>query len=236
MATGGITHLTSNSISLLRQAPVEGPSCDSDRRDLPKPKIRPGHAPVSDVTRLLIDWSQGDRAALDRLMPLVYDELHRLAERYMRYERAGHTLQPTALVNEAYLQLVDQNRVKWQNRAHFFGVAAQLMRRITMLHVRKLRAAKRGGGNSPRITFNEELLLPEHRASDLIALDDALTHLADFDPRLSRIVELRFFGGLKIEETATALGISTATVKREWRTARAWLAKDLRTAEAEPAG
>lgn len=182
----------------------------------------------SDVTQLLIDWSRGDRGALDQLMPLVYDELHRLAERYMRRERAGHTLQPTALVNEAYLQLVDQNRVQWQNRAHFFGVAAQMMRRITMLHVRKLRAAKRGG-DAPKITFDEELLLPEQRTEDLIALDDALNDLAAFDPRLSRIVELRFFGGLKIDETAEALGISTATVKREWRTAKAWLANELCT-------
>ncbi|MEM7583358.1 MAG: sigma-70 family RNA polymerase sigma factor [Acidobacteriota bacterium] len=183
---------------------------------------------MSDVTQLLIDWNRGDREALDLLMPLVYDELHRLAERYMRRERAGHTLQPTALVNEAYLQLVDQTRVKWQNRAHFFGVAAQMMRRITMLHVRKLRAAKRGGGNTPRITFDEELLLPIQRADDLIALDDALDDLAAFDPRMSRIVELRFFGGMKIEETAEALGVSTATVKREWRAAKAWLANDMR--------
>ncbi len=181
-----------------------------------------------DVTQLLIDWSQGDRQALDRLMPLVYDELHRLARRFMRRERQSHTLQPTALVHEAYLKLVDQNRVAWQNRAHFFGVAAQLMRRITMVHVRDLRAAKRGGGEWLRVTLDSDLQLADQRAGDLIALDDALSDLATFDPRLARIVELRFFGGLQIDETAAVLGISKATVKREWQTARAWLHSELR--------
>ena len=180
MATSALSHVEFQPTTALGQAgrgdlphggcrlpPESGPRA---RRDSGTGR---GDIGVSDVTQLLIDWGRGDRAALDRLMPLVYEELHRLAERYMRRERADHTLQPTALVNEAYLQLIDQKRVQWQNRAHFFGVAAQLMRRITMLHVRKLRAAKRGGGNMPKITLNEELLLPEQRTADLIALDDA---------------------------------------------------------------
>ena len=182
-----------------------------------------------DVTQLLVDWSDGDRAALDRLMPLVYGELRRLAELRMRRERPDHTLQPTALVNEAYLQLIDQTRVKWSNRAHFFGVAAQLMRRVTMLHVRRLRAGKRGG-KAPRISFDEALVVPEGRATDLIELDDALVALEAFDPRLSRVVELKFFGGLTVEEMAAVVGVSTATVKRDWRTARAWLLNELKQA------
>lgn len=167
-----------------------------------------------DVTELLIEWGDGDAAALDRLMPLVYDELHRLAEGYMRRERPGHTLQPTALVHEAYLQLVDQKRVRWQNRCHFFAVAAQLMRRITMLHVRRQRTAKRGGGQRP-LAFDESLQVPAERGDALIEIDDALDGLAKIDPRLARVVELRFFGGMTVEETAEALAVSPTTIKRE---------------------
>ncbi len=182
---------------------------------------------ADDVTQLLIDWNNGESAALDRLMPLVYNELHRLAQRYMARERRGHTLQPTALVHEAFLQLIDQNRVRWANRAHFFGVASQLMRRITMLHVRQLKAAKRGGG-MPNIAFDEALDVPIGRAAELVALDDALDALAALEPRLARVVEMRFFGGMTVEETAEALDLSPTTVKREWRTARAWLLDHLR--------
>lgn len=182
---------------------------------------------MRDVTQMLIDWGNGDPEALERLMPLVYDELHGLAESYMRRERPGHTLQPTALVNEAYLQLVDQKRIQWQNRGHFFGVAAQLMRRITMLHVRHLRAAKRGGGERP-LPFDETVQVSEQRGDALIALDDALEGLTNIDGNLARVVELRFFGGLTVEESADVLGVSPTTIKREWRAARAWLLDQLR--------
>ncbi len=185
-----------------------------------------------DVTQLLLDWNSGDEEALAQLMPLVYDELHRLAEGYMRRERRGHTLQPTALVNEAYLKLIDQNRVQWRNRAHFFGVAAQLMRRVTMLHVRHLRAAKRGG-EAQRVSFDEALVVSEARATDLLEVDRALDRLAALEPRTARVVELRFFGGLTTEEAAEVLAISPRTVKREWRLARAWLGDYLRREEAD---
>ena len=180
-----------------------------------------------DVTQLLIAWSSGDREALDRLIPLVYDELHALAEHYMRRESPGHTLQPTALVHEAYLELVDQNRAQWRDRAHFFGVAAQLMRRITMQHARRLHTAKRGGA-VPKVSLDETLVLSAERAAELIELDDALDSLAVLDPRQNRIVELRFFAGLNVEETAEVLDVSSATVKREWRTAKAWLLNEMR--------
>ncbi len=183
-----------------------------------------------DVTQLLLDWNDGDEEALSQLMPLVYDELHRLAEGYMRRERQGHTLQPTALVNEAYLKLVDQNRVQWRNRAHFFGVAAQLMRRVTMLHVRHLKAVKRGG-EAQRVSFDEALVVSEARATDLLEVDRALDQLATLEPRTARVVELRFFGGLTTEETAEVLAISPRTVKREWRLARAWLGDYMRRGE-----
>ncbi len=186
-------------------------------------------AMTEQVTQLLIDWSRGDAEALEQLMPLVYEELRGLAARAMRRERQGHTLQATALVNEAYLRLIDQNRVEWQNRAHFFGVAAQLMRRITLMHARASKAQKRGGGG-PKISFDESLQLSQGQASELIRLDDALAALARVDPRKSRVVELRFFAGLTVEESAEVLGISTATVKREWRAARAWLLLELRRA------
>jgi RNA polymerase sigma factor (TIGR02999 family) len=179
-------------------------------------------ASLKDVTQLLVHWGRGDKQALDRLMPLVYDELHRMASRYLRRERQEHTLQTTALINEAYLRIVDQNRVNWQNRAHFFGVAAQMMRRILVDHARSHLYAKRGGG-AQKLTLDEAIATPQERDLDLVALDDALTTLAEIDPQQSRIIELRFFGGLTIEETAEVLSISPATVKRDWNMAKAWL-------------
>ena len=179
-------------------------------------------ASLKDVTQLLVHWGKGDKQALDRLMPLVYDELHRMASRYLRRERQGHTLQTTALINEAYLRIVDQDRVNWQNRAHFFGVAAQMMRRILVDHARSHLYAKRGGG-AQKLTLDEAIATPQERDLDLVALDDALTTLAEIDPQQSRIIELRFFGGLTIEETAEVLNISPATVKRDWNMAKAWL-------------
>jgi RNA polymerase sigma-70 factor (ECF subfamily) len=176
---------------------------------------------TQEVTQLLVKLSSGDRSALDDLLPLVYDELRRLADRYLRRERSDHTLQATALVNEAYLRLVDQN-VPWQNRAHFFGVAAEMMRRILVDHARSHQAQKRGSGGI-KLSLDDALNMSDERASDLIALDDALNALADFDPQKSRIVELRFFAGLSIEETAKVLGIGTATVIRQWKLAKAWL-------------
>ena len=174
------------------------------------------------VTQLLVNWSNGDQAALEKLLPLVNGELRRVAGRYMRKEGHGHTLQTSALVNEAYLRLVDQKKVHWQNRAHFFGIAAQLMRRILIDHARRHRFAKRGGG-ARHVTLDEGALVAEARALELLALDHALERLAVLDARKGRIVELRFFGGLSLEETAEVMGISSPTVQREWRAAKAWL-------------
>jgi RNA polymerase sigma-70 factor (ECF subfamily) len=179
-----------------------------------------------DITQLLKDWSDGDGQVPSQLMPLVYQELRRLADHYMSHERVSHTLQPTALVNEAYLRLIDQTRVNWQNRAHFFGIAAQLMRRILLDHARAHHAGKRGGV-AKRLSLEEAAILPEERASDLIALDEALEELAKLDDRKSRIVELRFFGGLGVDETAEVLGIHRATVLRDWSVAKAWLHREL---------
>ena len=179
-----------------------------------------------DITQLLKDWSDGDGQVPSQLMPLVYQELRRLADHYMSHERVSHTLQPTALVNEAYLRLIDQTRVNWQNRAHFFGIAAQLMRRILLDHARAHHAGKRGGV-AKRLSLEEAAILPEERASDLIALDEALEELAKLDERKSRIVELRFFGGLGVDETAEVLGIHRATVLRDWAVAKAWLHREL---------
>ena len=176
----------------------------------------------SPVTQLLRRWSDGDSAAREALIPLVYDELRRVARHCLASQRSDHTLQSTALVHEAYLRLVVRTSVHWENRVHFFAVAAQLMRRILVDHARKQRAAKRGG-NHVTLVLDESLDLPKKRAVDLIALDDALTGLAALDSRQSQIVELRFFGGLSIEDASHVLGISPATVKREWATARAWL-------------
>jgi RNA polymerase sigma-70 factor (ECF subfamily) len=179
-----------------------------------------------DVTQILQEVSGGDRDAPARLMPLVYDELRRLADHYLRQERPDHTLQPTALVHEAYLKLIDQTRVDWQNRAHFFGVAAQLMRRILVDHARRHRASKRGGFQQ-KLTLDEAVDYSQPRDLDMVALDDALNALAQMDARQSQIVELRFFGGLTIEETAEALGVSPATVKVDWSMAKAWLRREI---------
>jgi RNA polymerase sigma-70 factor (ECF subfamily) len=175
-----------------------------------------------EVTQLLVDWANGDKAALDKLVPLVYSELRRIAGRYLRQERQGHTLQSTALVNEAYLRLADCRNMRWQDRVHFFAVAAQVMRHVLVDHARKYKYAKRGGG-ATRIALEEVTILSEERASELLALDDALASLAAVDPRKSQVVELRFFGGLSIEETAEVLKISSMTVQREWRWAKAYL-------------
>jgi RNA polymerase sigma factor (TIGR02999 family) len=174
------------------------------------------------VTQLLIDWSNGNTAAQDELMLLVYDDLRRLARRYMRCERSGHTLQTTGLVNEAYLRLVDQKNVRLQNRRHFFGIAAQLMRRILVDHARMRHRAKRGGG-SLQVSLNEAEAISHESSTDLLAIDEALAQLSEIDRRKSRVVELRFFGGLSIEETAEVLQVSPGTVMRDWTLAKAWL-------------
>ena len=184
--------------------------------------------PPHNVTQLLMAWSHGDKDALAHLMPLVYDELRQLAARHLHHERPAHTLQATALVHEAYLRLVDQSQVQWQNRAHFFGVAAQVMRRLLVDHARRQHAAKRGGG-VPKLALDEALQVAEGRATDVVALDEALTTLTALDPQQSQIVRLRFFGGLTIEETAEVVGVSPATVKRDWTVAKAWLYRELRT-------
>ena len=180
-----------------------------------------------ELTQLLLDWGEGDTAALDKLMPMVYDELRRLARNYLRQERPDHTLQPTALVNEAYLRLVDQRQAKWQNRAQFMGIAAQLMRRILVDHARRHRAAKRGGTDRQRLSFMNAARIDGKPDADLLAMHDALNELSAIDPQQSRIVELRFFGGLSIPETATVLGVGHATVERDWKLARAWLRRKL---------
>ena len=185
-------------------------------------------SPSQPVTQLLIAWGNGDQTALDQLMPLVYNELHRLAGRYMRRERAGNTLQTSALVNEAYLRLVDQKDVQWQNRAHFFAIAAQLMRRILVDHARQRQHLKRGGG-ARRVTLNDTLIISDERAADVVALDDALNNLATIDPRKSQMVELRFFAGLSIEETADVLAVSPGTVMRDWTLTKAWLQRAIGT-------
>jgi len=184
------------------------------------------------VTQLLVKWGEGDQKALDELMPLVYSELRRLAANYLRRERQNHTLQPTALVNEAYLKLIDQRNAHWQNRAQFYGVAAQLMRRILVDHARQHKAAKRGGSEQQRLSITSAGQLGGKNLAaepvlDLLALHEALQELAVIDPQQERIVELKFFGGLSIEETAEVLGIGHATVERDWKMARAWLRRKL---------
>ncbi|MBI1761643.1 MAG: sigma-70 family RNA polymerase sigma factor [Acidobacteria bacterium] len=186
------------------------------------------------VTRLLLDWRAGDRAALDRLMPLVYDELRRIARAYLRHERREHTLQTSALVNEAYLRLVDHEQISWQNRAHFFCVAAQAMRRILVDHARSRNFAKRGGA-AHKVSLDEAAGVALERADELLALDDALQDLAKFDERKSRVVELRYFGGLSVEETAEALGIAAITVIRDWNTAKVWLLREMSKGAADDA-
>ena len=180
------------------------------------------HSACSDVTRLLNDWSQGDRAALDQLLPLVYDDLRTQARGYMRRERANHTLQPTALVHEAYGRLVDQKRAHWQNRAQFFGVAAQAMRRILVDHARRRCVGKRGGG-APHVAIDDVAVAAFTASDDVLALDEAMSRLAEFDERKARVVELRVFGGLTIAETAAVLEVANTTVITDYQAARAWL-------------
>lgn len=178
-----------------------------------------------DISALLRAWSGGDQSALDRLTPIVYDELHRLARRYMRRERPGHSLQTTALVNEAYMRLVDYERMHWQDRAHFFAVSAQVMRRILVEHARR-HNLKRGGGLQ-HLSLDEVAIVGGGHDSDLVELDAAMNDLARIDPRKVQVVEMRFFGGLSVEETADVLKVSTVTVKRDWRAAKAWLYREL---------
>lgn len=181
---------------------------------------------TGDITQLLLQWRAGDQSALEKLTPLIYDELRRLAHQCMRRERAGHTLQTTGLVNEAYLRLVNSTRVQWNDRAHFFAIAAQLMRRVLVDEARK-RNNQKAGGEFTRIALDEAVMPSQQRDFDLLALDQALDRLGQFAPRKCKVVELRFFGGLSVNETGTALGISTDIVKREWRTAKLWLLKEL---------
>ena len=189
----------------------------------------------SEVTELLLAWSAGQQTALDQLVPLVHAELRRIARRYMYRERPGHTLQTTALVNEAYLRLTDARQVHWQNRAHFFAVSAQLMRRILVDFARSKNYLKRGGG-AQKVTFDEALVRSPEQGQDLVALDDALTALAVIDERKSRVVELRFFGGLSVGETAEVLKISPDSVMRDWRLAKAWLAREMTATETSKRG
>ena len=178
--------------------------------------------PSHEVTQLLVAWSSGDRAALDRLVPLVYDELHRLAQSYMHQERAGHSLQTTALIHEAYLRLIDARDIQWENRAHFFGVAARVMRQILVAFARERGWQKRGGG-AQRVSLDETMVIEAGRDEDLMALDEAIQSLAKFDARKAQVVEMRFFGGLTEEEIAEALHVSPETVRRDWRLAKSWL-------------
>jgi RNA polymerase sigma-70 factor, ECF subfamily len=177
------------------------------------------------VSTLLRAWTDGDRSALDQLTPIVYDELYRLARRYMRLERAGHSLQTTALVHEAYMRLVDYKRMQWNNRAHFFAVSAQLMRRILVEHSRRHNLKR--GGNAQHVSLDETAIVGGNRSADLVALDDAMNELARLDERKARVVEMRFFGGLSVEETAEVLKVSAITVLRDWSTAKAWLYREL---------
>ncbi len=180
-------------------------------------------ASTQELTQLLVQLSEGKSQAVDDILPLIYDELRRLASNYLRRERSDHTLQPTALVHEAYIKLIDQTQVKWQNRAHFFGIAANIMRRILVDYARQHKADKRGGA-AEKLPLEEEILIvSEGKSAELLALDEALENLAKIDPQKSKIVELRYFGGLSVEETAEVLGVSEITVKRHWRMAKAWL-------------
>ena len=182
--------------------------------------------PDRDITALLLAWNRGDSAALDALVPLVYDELHRLARRAMRRERSGYTMQTTALVNEAYVRLIDARSVRWQNRAHFFAISATLMRRVLVDFARARHRAKRGG-HVRQVTLDAALGVADGRDTDVLALDAALEALTTVDPRKGRVVELRFFAGLSVEETAEVLGVSTDTVTRDWKVARIWLMREL---------
>ena len=185
-----------------------------------------GEVPSENLTQLLVDWSNGDAQALERLIPLVYQDLRRIAQRYLRSESPGHTLQSTALVHEAYLRLIDQRKTRWQNRAHFFGISAQLIRRILVDYARARKAGKRGG-YAARIQFDEALGVPEQQNPDLVVLDDCLKALSGIDPQQARVVELRYFAGLTVEETAEVMHVSPTTVKRDWRVAKAWLHREM---------
>ncbi|HEU5257842.1 MAG TPA: sigma-70 family RNA polymerase sigma factor [Vicinamibacterales bacterium] len=198
--------------------PSRGFSCPSGFHMLDGP---------ADITRLLIDWRGGDQAALERLMPLVHDELRRLARRHMAHERVGHTLQATALVNEAFVRLIDVRQVRWQDRAHFFAMSSRLMRRILVDFARSKGYQKRGGG-AQKVSFDEALVVATEPGQDLVALDDALNALAAFDARKAQVVEMRFFGGLSVDETAEALNVSVDTVMRDWKLAKAWLLRELK--------
>jgi len=191
-------------------------------------------ARLNEVSALLADWSNGNDAARDELMPLVYNELRRLAGHYMALEHNGHSLQATALVNEAYLRLVDQRQVRWQGRAHFFALASHMMRRILVDYARRRHYAKRGG-DARRVSLDEAMIVSEEKAPDVVALDDALTRLAGVDLRKSQVVELRYFGGLSMEEIAGVLKISEVTVRRDWSTAKAWLYRAIGRANKAPA-
>jgi RNA polymerase sigma factor (TIGR02999 family) len=191
--------------------------------------------PQADATELLLAWSNGDKSAFDKLVPLVHKELRVLAERYMRRERPDHTLQATALVNEAYVRLVDVNRIHWQNRTHFLAIAAQTMRRILVEFARQRHRQKRGGG-AMRVTMTDAEHVVHEIGPGLVALSDALSALASFDPRMSQVVELRFFGGLTVQETADVLNVSPETVMRDWKTAKAWLLRELSPSSSPPRG
>jgi RNA polymerase sigma factor (TIGR02999 family) len=186
---------------------------------------RPGGA-SHQITRLLVDWRKGDQAAFEQLIPLVHDELRRVAHRHMAHERAGHTLQATALVNEAYIRLIDVRQVNWQDRAHFFAMSSRLMRRILVDFARSKGYQKRGGG-AQKVSLDEALIVSEEARHDLVAIDDALNALAVVDSRKAQVVEMRFFGGLSVEETAEALKVSVDTVMRDWKLAKAWLLREL---------
>ncbi len=213
----------------------------SDAREVFPVKSSPEHSGAAEngvafpeqgeVTRWLVAGSGGDAHALESLLPLVYEELHRQAIRFFHRERAGHTLQPTALVNEVYLRMIDQHEVSWQNRAHFFGVAAQMMRRILVSHARSREAKKRGGG-AQQITLDERVAAAPERDLNLLALDEALTKLEAIDAEKSRMVELRFFSGLSVEETAEVMGVSPRTIDRQWQTAKAWLHREVSAGQA----
>lgn len=195
-----------------------------DQDDPPPPRV---------VTDLLLAWGDGDETALAQLVPVVQAELRRLARHHMRGERAGHTLQTTALVNEAYLRLIDLNRIRWQDRGHFYAMASRLMRRVLVDHARTRRMQKRGGGVRP-VALDEAMAVAVEPPTDLIAVDDALVALAALDARKAQVVEMRFFGGRTVEETAIALGVSVETVARDWRYAKLWLLREMQTAEPEP--
>jgi RNA polymerase sigma factor (TIGR02999 family) len=184
----------------------------------------------TDITGLLVDWNNGDKSAMERLLPLVEKELHRLARAYMRREDPNHTLQPTALINETYLRLVDQRKVQWQNRAHFFGIAAQIMRRILLNHARDQNRQKRGG-KAIHVSLSEALIVAGEKDREIIALNDALDRLEAVDERKARVVELRFFGGLTVEEVAEVLKVSTVTVLRDWAFAKAWLSREMQNGQ-----